>query len=261
MKKTLLLLILCLALTGCNPLGRRPSDDFVPADANQLPSTYETSARPSAPAETHAQPPAAVGEARVKVTLDREGEYDRSRELIRYRYRVPYLDFPTEYANQCNLEIERLFYVPAEESLEEMEQYRPPIVQTVDFTTDVHGDVLSVRVNRLDVDGSLTPAVYSIHAETGEAVSPEQFLAAVGLEDQDPIRILTNAVQTRFESKYAGRYSASDLEYTTALSRTLEPLAQPGQLRMYLTEAGALHIAVELFDPRGGSTVEEISLP
>ena len=249
MKKLLFLLALCLLLCGCNPRGRQPSDDFVPPDAEQLPSGVTPASRPPKTSESHAEMPAAVGVDRVRIDWERSGEYDHSREIIYYSYRVPRLDFPTEYANYCSLEIERLFRGPAEESLEEMEQYRPPQVVTVDFTADVKGDVLSVRVFRKDTDDSVMSKTYSIHAVTGEAVTPEQFLKAVGLEGDDPVKTLTDAVRARFEARFAGRYTASD------------PLAHPEQLSMYLAENGFLEIAVEMFDPGGGSFVEEITLP
>ena len=261
MKKLLFLLALCLLLCGCNPRGRQSSDNFVPPDAEQLPSGVTPASRPPKTSESHAEMPAAVGVDRVKIDWEKEGEYDYSREIIYYSYRVPYLDFPTEYANRCSLEIERLFRNPAEESLEEMEAYRPPQVETVDFTADVCGEVLSVRVFRRDTDGAMMTKVYSIHAVTGEAVTPEQFLEAVGLEGDDPVKTLTDAVRARFEAKFAGRYTVTDVEYTTALTRTLEPLAQPEQLSMYLTENGFLKIAVEMFDPSGASGIEEITLP
>ena len=58
-----------------------------------------------------------------------------------------------------------------------------------------------------------------------------------------------------------GPLNGTDPAYTTALNRTQGALLLLTSSRMHLTEDRRVVVAIELFAPNGGSSIEELILP
>ena len=135
MKRLALLLALLLFLSGCDLRNRRPSEEFI-SDGSVPPAQARTSAPAAPPAQTGFLP--AEWDGAVKTVLAKEGTFFGAKEIA-YSYRIPFLDLADAYAMGCNQEITARFEADAQKSLAQMEQGKPPVVQRVDFTSDLHG--------------------------------------------------------------------------------------------------------------------------
>lgn len=260
MKKALpWLLALLLLLAGCELRNRRPSSDFVPSGT---PAAAPGAAANGAPqgSGTVPAPSASAGDA-VKTVFRAEAETLPVYGGVLCHYEVPFLDLPGVYAAGCNQEINERFETPARASLEAVQANRAPVITTVDYTWDVRGGVLTLRLHRRDLDGSEQWGIYSVDAETGEKVPVAVFCEAAGIPADGLHAALQAAVEERFRTIVGGKYAEQALPYTTALTQTLSSLADLSALSMHLTEDGRLSIAVPTVDPDGGRSTEEIILP
>lgn len=257
MKRLACLLALLLLLAGCDLRNRRPSEAFI-SDA-PAPSAQARTAAP-------ANPPAQTGflsgdwDGAVKTVLDEQGTFPGVKEIA-YSYRIPFLDLADAYAMGCNQEITNRFEADAQESLAQMERGKQPVVQQVDFTSDLHGTVLSLRLHRLDVDGEETWGTYCVDSTTGAKPSLTAFCEAAGVPEAELPQRLRDAADELTRESAGDRYDADDPEYTTALTLTLSGLAEPAALPMHLRADGSLCFVITLYHPGGGASAEEIVLP
>ena len=261
MKKLVLLFVLCLLLAGCNPRSRQPSENFVPSgrpSSNPESQTPGETAGAITPSGEEERP---LGGGTVKEVFFQEGDYTYKGTEYHYSYSIPMVDLPSDYAMGCNQEIELRFGNPIRESLSDMERFEPLVVQTVKYTEDVFGSVLTVRVYETDVDGGESQGIYSLNAVTGEEPTYQEFLAAAGLQESRIPELLTDAVTLRYRELVGNRFRETDPRYTAALSQSLGALADPSLLYRHLTEDGKLAIYVTVYDPAGGSDLQEFILP
>ena len=238
MKRLALLLALLLFLSGCDLRNRRPSEEFI-SDGSVPPAQARTSAPAAPPAQTGFLP--AEWDGAVKTVLAKEGTFFGAKEIA-YSYRIPFLDL-------------------AQKSLAQMEQGKPPVVQRVDFTSDLHGTVLSLRLHRLDTDGAESWGTYCVDRSTGAKPTLSAFCEASGVPEGEVPQRLREAAEELTRETAGERYKADDLEYTTALTLTLSGLAEPAALPMHLRADGSLCFVITLYHPGGGTTAEEIALP
>lgn len=262
MKKLLLLSCLCLLLAGCNPRSRQPSENYIPSDGHAAAAEQQN---PSSTEKPTVQPGGedldGPGAGTVKQVLFREGDYTYGGAAVHYSYALPMVDLPSDHAMGCNQEIEFRFGNPIREALSEMEHAEPLSVQTVRYTEDRYGSVLTVRIYRTDVDGEESQGIYSLNAVTGDAPTYQEFLAAAGLQENRLPELLNQAVTVRFRETVGDRFRESDSRYQTALNQTLNGISDPSLLNMHLTEDGKLAIYVTVFDPEGGSDLQQLILP
>lgn len=257
MKRLALLLALLLFLSGCDLRNRRPSEEFI-SDGSVPPAQARTSAPAAPPAQTGFLP--AEWNGAVKTVLAKEGTFFGAKEIA-YSYRIPFLDLADAYAMGCNQEITARFEADAQKSLAQMEQGKPPVVQRVDFTSDLHGTVLSLRLHRLDTDGAESWGTYCVDRSTGAKPTLSAFCEASGVPEGEVPQRLREAAEELTRETAGERYEADDLEYTTALTLTLSGLAEPAALPMHLRADGSLCFVITLYHPGGGTTAEEIVLP
>ena len=90
-------------------------------------------------------------------------------------------------------------------------------------------------------------------------MSLEKLFAAANV-DGDPQTVINDAVIALFTSRF-GDLKGAGVEVTTALNRTQGALSSLSTNRIYMTETGALRIALELYAPDGSCTLEELNLP
>ena len=95
--------------------------------------------------------------------------------------------------------------------------------------------------------------------KTGEAVSVKALFEAAGIEG-DPVQVLNQTVLELFTKRY-GALEKADAAYTTALNRTQSELSGLSANWMHLTRDGRLIVALAIYSPTGGSSVEELTLP
>lgn len=249
-----------LLLTGCDLRNRRPSSDYVPSDAAN--GTPAQSAQPTVPAPGRTEPvgpgPDQPGEP-VRTVLSESGVY---RGDFSYSYRIPFLDLPDAYAMGCNGEISERFDAPAHAALEAMRDRRDPELASVDFTWDVFGSVLTLRVRKVAADPPAEElGIYCVNAATGAKPTLAAFCEAAGIQPERLPDLLQEAVRIRFRELAGTKYAETDSEYTTALTLTLSRLADPSALPMTMTEDGRLSVAVSFSLPSGGSLTDALILP
>ena len=245
----LLALLFALLLAGCGIFGEDETEE-IPNDSYQMDPAWTQGNNVS---------PEPTGKTTVKTVRSYDGEIPLSQPVKSYSYRLPFIDLAGAQAVGCNQEIENLYGTLIRQSLDAMERYEDPILQRLSFTSYSFGGVLTVRVDRLDYDGNSTQAYYTVDAENGEAVSLEKLFAAANV-DGDPQTVINDAVIALFTSRF-GDLKGAGVEVTTALNRTQGALSSLSTNRFYMTETGALRIALELYAPDGSCTLEELSLP
>ncbi len=253
--RVLLLILLCLLPAGCSLRNRTDSAQFIPEhpETRQTETELQTTAAPETGAE-YVDPA-----GRVKVLLNESGTFRYDAEPISYSYQIPMFDLPGAHAADCNQEIDARFGTPARDSLDTMKTYHAPEVETVAFQSYEFGGILTVQVDRKDVDGSVYQGVYSVNAETGDLPTVEEFLRAAGLEDRRLWELLSDAVQNHFTRNYSEAAASADNRYTSALTRTLTEANETDASRLHLTPDGGLSALVLISVPAGGS--EWIELP
>lgn len=257
-KATLLLLSVCLLLlTGCDLRNRTSSEEFIP----DQPATLQTDESPQTSEASRETGESYTGsDGRVKVLLSESGTFRYDVEPISYSYQIPMLDYAAAHAAGCNEEIDVRFGTPARESLDTMKTYHAPEVETVSFESYEIGGILTLQVDRKDVDGSAYTGIYTVNAETGDRVTTEEFLRAAGLEDRRLWELVSDAVQSYYVRSYSEAAASEDNRYTDALARTLSEADGTDSSRLHLTRDGKLAAAVLIYIPSGGSEWVELEL-
>ena len=205
--------------------------------------------------------PAELGQsgALVKCVYSEEGEIPLTYPVRQYQYRLPMIDLAGRQALACNQEIDSVYGSLIQASKSAMEQLNAPALERLSYTSFVHKEILTLRIDRQDYDGTFSQAYYTVHAETGEAVPVQELLSAVGLSGE-PEEVLNQRLTELFVRRF-GPIEDADLAYTTALNQTQSELLDIGTNRMHLTELGQLSISLTLYQPNGGSMREELLLP
>ena len=249
-------LLLCLLLTGCGLLGwDNPETEDYEEDATGYEEVIWTGGGGSP-----LDPGLVSGPSHVKTVLMEEGEYVYTNPAIEYRYELPFIDLGGTHAVGCNQEIESRFGEPIRASLAAMEQGQEPEVRTVSYSTYVFGDVLTVRVDRFNVDGSSSTGVYSVHAETGERVTTDEFCSAAVLpRDQLKSRV-EQAAEERLAALAPEGVGRDDPAFNAALLQTLSVLANEDNLNLYLNPDGSLMCILQFYIPNGGMELDVIQV-
>lgn len=247
----LLVLALLSALCACDLRNRQNSEDFIPTESGgALPDvTVPTANDPAAPAEHSV----------VKTVLFYEGEIHATDPLRSYSYSLPMIDLAGTEAIACNLEIEERFGELIRQSLSENERWREPILERLSYSSFTMDGILTLRIIRQDLDGSVLEAWYTVDAADGDAVTVRQLFKTARI-DGSPEQTVEQAAEDRFRELY-GSPADPDPAWTTALTRTREEILPLTVNRMHLTEDGRLTVAVMLYAPDGGSSVEALRLP
>lgn len=195
----------------------------------------------------------------VKCLIDETGEIPASWPVEYYSYRLPMIDLAGQQAMACNQEIESVFGSLIRESRRALELNRAPSLESLNYTTFVFGDILTLRIDRQDYHGAFSQAYFTVNAVNGEAVSLQQLLAAAGMEG-DPKQLLNQKLTDYFVRRF-GPIDSENIAYTTALNRTQSELIDIGTNRMHLTELGQLCLSLTVYAPDGSSGMENILLP
>ncbi len=261
MKKLLLLACLCLLLAGCNPRSRQPSENFVPSDWAATPQQGQNPAGTGSPADGSGTGWNGPSGGIVKQVFFEEGDYTCDGTTLHYSYAIPMVDLPSDYAMGVNQEIELRFGNLIRDSLENKERLEPMDVQTVRYSEDVYGSVLTVRIYQTDADGGESQGVYSLNAVTGDAPTSEEFLAAAGLQEKQVSDLLAEAIAVRIRELVGNRYRDPDPRYSAAVTRTQEQASNPNLLHMHLTEDGRLAVYVTVYLPDNSTDLQEFILP
>ena len=252
MKRLLpLILILLLLFTGCDLSNREDSEDFFPTE------TYNYWGTAANPAQSNGSN--AAQRSVVKTVQSYTGEIPLTEPTRNYSYELPLIDLAGSHAAGCNQDIENFFGTLIRQSLDAMERYEDPILERLSYSSFTISDILTLRVNRVDFDGTVNQAWYTVDAQTGEAVSVERLFAAAGITGE-PMTVLNEAILAQFTARY-GDLEGSDAAHTTAWNRTQGALSPLTANRMHLNTDGRLTVAFELFAPEGGSSVVELTLP
>lgn len=254
MKRLLPLLLILLLLVGCDLRNRQDSEDFIPTGTYGYSYSNDNVGRgeePLIPQEKSV----------VKTVQSYSGEIPLTQPVRTYSYQLPMIDLAGAHAAGCNRDIEDFFGSMIRASMESMEHYEDPLLERLSYASYTISGILTLRVDRRDLDGSESQAWYTVDAKTGEEVSVKRLFAAAGISG-DPQTVVSDAVEKLFVKRYGSISGAdSNTTYSTALFRTTEALRPLTSNRMHLNANGSLTVAIELFAPNGGSSVEELILP
>ena len=246
-------LLICLLLSACDLRNRQSSEDFVPE------GEYTDAGIPEANPGSNLPLPVQGETECVKIVLSESGEYIYTNPAISYSYELPFIDLSGSHAVGCNQEIEAGFGKAIRESLSRMEERQEPIVETVRCSSYIFGSVLTLRIERVDVDGSRSEAIYSLDRATGEKVTTEAFCAAAGLDRSQLKARLELAVEERLRV-LAPSTDPEDPDFVRALAQTKSLLGDPDKLDYYLDSNGKLVCIAEIFTPGGGDGMEELHI-
>lgn len=253
LKQLLLVVPLCLLLTGCDLY-----DDG--SDETALPTgTYSAVQPGSLPSNSWKEPDFSQSGQTVKRVMEYEGEIPLSDPTVRYKYYLPMIDLAGQQAFGCNQEIEDRYGSLIRKSLEAMKRYETPVLEKLTYSSFTIKNVLTLRIDRQDTNGETSQAFYTVHAQSGDAVTLYDLFEAAKI-DRNPEQVLNQAVVKLFQSRF-GSLDGADSAYTTALTRTQSELARLATNRMHLTEAGRLLVTLTVYDPNGGTTQEDLLLP
>ncbi len=249
-----LLLLVCLLLSGCDLRNRQSSEDFIPTGDEESfeQATYGIQ-------EGEPLNPALIGTDRVKLVLSESGEFIFSNPAIDYSYELPFIDLGGSHAIGCNQEIEASFGAAIRDSLERMEQKEEPVVKTVRFTSYLYGDVLTLHIERVDVDGGRSEAIYSVDNTSGERVSTEAFCKAAGVRQEELTDKLKAAVEERLHVLFPD-LDPEDPAFRTALIQTTAQMNDTAKLNFYLDSLGELICIARVFTPTGSEGMEELRI-
>lgn len=250
----LLAAALLLSLCACDLRNRRPSSEFIPqtepTEATVPPSAEES----TQPTETSAPEGVVIREVYVK-----SGSYtDVYGVVFQFSYRLPYLDATTEFAAGCNSEIEARFRNDINAQTTLMDRGEPLTVLSVDYTTRLRGDVLTLYLTEQTIDEGERSAVYTINVKTGEAVPGTVLLELAGLDEETFLALAAAAIGAKYEQENAAL--SDELRYNTALDRTLSEENYGIGMPMYLDENDRLVIVATIYDPAGGSHLVPLPL-
>lgn len=249
----LLLLLPAALLAGCDLRNRQDSEGFIPEQSGLI---YPT----GLPSGTASNDPLNPGEKNaIKTVLSYEGELPLTYPVETCSYELPMIDLSGAQAMGCNQEIELRYGTLIRQSIEAIERFETPTLASLSYTSYIYSDILTLRVDELDTDGNSSRAYYTVDANTGEAVSVERLFAAAGIPGT-PQAVVSEGLMELFSKRF-GSVSGADSSYTTALNQTQEALLPLTANRMHLSEDGRVVVALELFAPNGGSSVEELLLP
>ena len=252
MKRFLPLLLILLLLAGCDLFNQQDTENLFPTetyDFGQQTAYTLPGGDPAQPREKNV----------VKTIQSYTGEIPLTDPVRSYSYELPFIDLAGSHAAGCNQDIESFFGGLIKQSLYAMERYEDPILERLSFSSYTQDGILTLRVDRRDLDGSENQAWYTVDAETGEAVSVARLFDAAKISG-DPAAVLNEEVLARFTQRY-GALEGADAAHTTAWNRTQGALSPLTANRMHLNENGSLTVAVELFAPEGGSGLMELTLP
>lgn len=199
------------------------------------------------------------GDEIVKTVLSYQGEIPLTDPVRYYSYQLPMIDLEGAQALGCNQEIENRFLPLIQQSMDAVTTLGEPILENLSFSTYTRDGILTLEIDRLDLDGSAAQAFYTLDAETGEAVSVKALFEAAGIEGE-PAQVLNQKVLELFAKRY-GALEKADVAYTTALNRTQTELSGLSANWMHLTRDGKLTVALVVYVPGGGSDLEELTLP
>lgn len=246
---------LCLLLAGCDLRNRQSSENFVPGQTG-LPAQTEAPVTDSVGGES----PVQTGNNPVKTALSAKGEADFVYPALAWSYELPWIDLPDRYAMECSQEIDLRFGAPIREAMADLEQYKLPVVQKVAYQAYSVKGILTLRIERTNTDGTSARAIYSVMEQTGARVTTSDFCEAAGIPQKELLSRLNQAVEEKLLELCQGRWTREDTPFRTALTLTLSRLAEVDRLNLYLSPEGRLIAVVEVFDPAGGSTTEEIPI-
>ena len=249
--------LLCLLLAGCKtPVGRISSESFVPSELPSEPET-EPFQGSTVEGETGSSTRPGIG-GPVKTVVNTEGDYTCDGRTVHYSYQMPFVDLASNYATGCNNEIELRFGNAIRDAETAMENYEPLDLLSVSYTSDIQGNVLTVRVTGKTADGNETFAVYSLNSITGAKATLEEFLTVIQIPKTEFTKRLKDAATERFQDLVGTSYQDTDVIYTTALTQTLSATTNPGLLPMYFTQDGRVIVYYTIYLPGGGSSLEEL---
>ncbi len=252
MKRFLPLLLILLLLAGCDLFNQQDTENLFPTETYDFGQQTAYTLPGGDPAQSREKNV-------VKTIQSYTGEIPLTDPVRSYSYELPFIDLAGSHAAGCNQDIESFFGGLIKQSLNAMERYEDPILERLSFSSYTQDGILTLRVDRRDLDGSENLAWYTVDAETGEAVSVARLFEAAKISG-DPAAVLNEEVLARFTQRY-GALEGADAAHTTAWNRTQGALSPLTANRMHLNENGSLTVAVELFDPEGGSGLMELTLP
>lgn len=254
MKRWIPILLILLLLTGCEMDVTQSSEDEI-----SMGSWYSIGTDWNMPVSGQDDPLQPRNGSSVKTVLSYQGEIPLTDPVRSFSYQLPMIDLRGAQAQGCNQEIENRFGTLIRQSVDAMARYEDPVLERLSYTSYTHSGILTLRIDRLDRDGEEGQAFYTVDAETGESVGVEELFAAAGISSA-PEAVINDAILALYTERYGALTGAGE-SVTTALNRTEAALAPLSAKRMHLTPEGKLTVAFELFEPNGGSSLEELILP
>lgn len=256
MKKRLIILavILVLLLSGCDLRNRRPSSDFIPATNAPRPTSPKQETEATEPEQEIKE----LTRHSVRTVLSESETYvDIYGNEWTYSFRLPFVDFPTREASQCNNEIDRLFRreISGQKTLAETGQ--PLTIPTIEYACYYTGTLITVNVWKEETTGDITRSVYCFRPSGTMATSGE-ILDAVWMDPDEFMIKLQELVEKRYKKDNKG--SEDEVTYERYYERTMEMIEDVEDVTLYADEEDKVYALVKIYDAFGGLSQIELKV-
>lgn len=258
MKKILpvFLLLVILLTAGCDLRNRRPSSDFIPP-------THETDPRPTvSPTEASITP---IETSERKLTRHSVHSVSNTHDIYTdiygkewsYEFKLPFVDYPTMDASNCNREIENHFLRIIKEQQKLASELQPLSYSKIDYLCYTTGDLITVNVWAESTEGETDRAVYCFR-DDGSFATPTEILDALWIDEDAFYEALVEKLTATYEAHNIGM--EEEAGYQTNLDNTLKQAEDLNNLQMYASEDDRLYVLVNVYDTHRVATNMELEI-
>lgn len=252
MKKYMLLLLAAalLVTAGCSLRNRQPSSNFIPAT--------------HAPETTHAAGPKVTEESTeptverqltrhsVRTVVSETGSYtDHYGRQWDYQFYLPFVDFPSLEASDCNAELERIYNKEIKEQLKLVDAGEPLQVVTVDYACYYVGEMVSLNVAMLRSDNTFQRSVYCFRSD-GTMATNAEILEATYVDQTELLSAVYDYLQSKYVEVNAG--STHVVTYSKYYDMTVRQADDLEALSIYADEDYNIHVLANMYAADGGVT-------
>lgn len=253
MKKMMifLLALLMLAAMGCNLRNRQPSENFIPA-THAPETTHEAGATNATEETVESTAERQLTRHSVRTVVSETGSYtDIYGRQWSYEFHLPFVDYPSIEASDCNAELERIYNKEIKEQLKLVDALEPMSVPYIDYECYYTGELVSMNVLMMRSDGSTQRSVYCFRSD-GTMATNAEILKAVWVEETDFLAKVYDILVTKYVELNAN--DSHNVTYSKYYDLTVQQADDLEALSIYADEEDNLHVLAKMYDANGGVT-------
>ncbi len=251
MKKLIILLLAAalLVTAGCNLRNRQPSSDFIPV--THAPETTHGAGETKATEET-AEPTVERQLTRhsVRTIVSESGSYaDIYGRQWDYEYHLPFVDFPSVEASECNSELENIYNKEIRAQMKLVNAGEPLEVVTVDYACYYTGEMVSLNVAMLRSDNTYQRSVYCFRSD-GTMATNAEILEATYVEQTEFLSRVYDYLQKKYVE--LNENDSHNVTYSKYYDLTVQQADDLEGLSIYADEDYNVHVLANMYTADGG---------